>query len=87
MLSRTITLRRVSGVFVTQKRLFADSRKEGSVAQTKGFQTKEKAHEDQYVHRQNVVNLEKIKRKLEENREEGEKLQAEHDELAKKGQQ
>ncbi|KAJ7260883.1 hypothetical protein B0H12DRAFT_1106877 [Mycena haematopus] len=69
----------------TSKR-FTSSLKEGSVAQSKGFSEKERAHENEYAHRQEVQQLEKLKAEIERKKSELNQLQAQHDaELAKAG--
>jgi len=53
----------------------------GSVAQSKGFSKKEKAHEDEFIHRQEMAKLEKMKKEIEKKKQELDKLSKEHEEL------
>ncbi|KAJ6476308.1 hypothetical protein C8R45DRAFT_1009558 [Mycena sanguinolenta] len=86
MFSRLTVVRRLPQLTVTSKR-FASSLKEGSVAQSKGFSEKERAHENEYARRHEAQQLEKIKAEIERKKTELNQLQAQHDaELAKAGQ-
>ncbi|KAF8153985.1 hypothetical protein B0H34DRAFT_719918 [Crassisporium funariophilum] len=59
MLSRILAARRLPRTFAV--RAYSDSRSEGSVAQSKAFNKKEKAHEDQYIHQHELEQLKKLK--------------------------
>ncbi|KAK0189745.1 hypothetical protein F5146DRAFT_1052334 [Armillaria mellea] len=56
--------RRITNLSVAQRR-YTSSLKEGAVAQSKGFQAKEKAVENQYAHNVEMQQLEKLKAELE----------------------
>ncbi|KAG5643186.1 hypothetical protein DXG03_001390 [Asterophora parasitica] len=60
MLSRISVVRSAPRLFVVPVR-YKTSSVEGSVAQSKGFSKKEKAHEDEYVHRHELELLQKIR--------------------------
>ncbi|KAF7345062.1 INH1 subunit of the mitochondrial F1F0 ATP synthase [Mycena venus] len=85
MLSRISVVRRLPQLTATSKR-FTSSLKEGSVAQSKGFSEKERAHENEYARRQEQQSLAKLKAEIERKKTELDQLQAEHDaELRKAG--
>ncbi|KAJ7482194.1 hypothetical protein B0H11DRAFT_2022015 [Mycena galericulata] len=65
---------------------FTSSRQEGSVAQSKGFSEKERAHENEYARRHETQQLEKLRAEIEKKKTELDQLQKEHEaELAKAG--
>ncbi|KAJ7160874.1 hypothetical protein C8R46DRAFT_1105801 [Mycena filopes] len=85
MLSRLSALRRVPQLTAASKR-FTSSLKEGSVAQSKGFSEKERAHENEYVRRTEAEKLKKLRAEIERKKNELDDLQKEHDaELTKAG--
>ncbi|KAK7055084.1 INH1 subunit of the mitochondrial F1F0 ATP synthase [Favolaschia claudopus] len=85
MFSRLSVVRRLPQLTATSKR-FTSSLKEGSVAQSKGFSEKERAHENEYARRQEAQVLEKLKAEIERKKTELDQLQAQHDaELRKAG--
>jgi len=85
MFSRTSLIRRLPQLTATSKR-FASSLKEGSVAQSKGFSEKEKAHENRYAHDRETAQLEKMRAEIDRKKAELDQLQKEHDaELRKTG--
>ncbi|KAJ7041143.1 hypothetical protein C8F04DRAFT_1080362 [Mycena alexandri] len=85
MLSRLSAIRRVPQLSAATKR-FTSSLKEGSVAQSKGFSEKEKAHENEYIHRSEAEKLRKLRAEIERKKNELDDLQKEHDaELTKAG--
>ncbi|KAK7029858.1 INH1 subunit of the mitochondrial F1F0 ATP synthase [Favolaschia claudopus] len=85
MFSRLTVVRRLPQLTATSKR-FTSSLREGSVAQSKGFSEKERAHENEYARRQEAQVLEKLKAEIERKKTELDQLQAQHDaELRKAG--
>ncbi|KAJ6542760.1 hypothetical protein B0H19DRAFT_1171797 [Mycena capillaripes] len=85
MLSRISAVRRLPQLAATSKR-FTSSINEGSVAQSKGFNKKEQAHENEYARRQEAQVLEKMRAEIARKKAELDQLQAEHDaELRKAG--
>ncbi|EDR09691.1 uncharacterized protein LACBIDRAFT_319042 [Laccaria bicolor S238N-H82] len=77
--ARISVARRLPTVFVAR---YTDGRVEGTVAQSKGFSKKEKAHEDEYIHRHEMELLQKMKKQIEARKKELEELQAQANELA-----
>ncbi|KAM6493177.1 hypothetical protein JOM56_011311 [Amanita muscaria] len=67
MLSRTIVARSVPRVFAAR---YSTKPTEGSVAQSKSFGKKEKAHEDEYIHRREVEELAKLRKQIEKKKKE-----------------
>ncbi|KAG5651533.1 hypothetical protein H0H81_008295 [Sphagnurus paluster] len=82
MLSRVTAIRALPRVAFVPAR-FASSQVEGSVAQSKGFSKKEKAHEDEYVHRHEMELLAKMRAQIEKKKLELDELQKKHEELEK----
>ncbi|THH16215.1 hypothetical protein EW146_g4389 [Bondarzewia mesenterica] len=80
MLAR-ITSRRLA-VSALGARSYTSSIKEGSVAQSREFSKKERAHEDQYARKHEREQLEKLKKQIDAKKAELEKLQKEHDEIS-----
>ncbi|KAF8201058.1 hypothetical protein K438DRAFT_2015454 [Mycena galopus ATCC 62051] len=78
MFSRLSVVRRLPQLTATSKR-FTSSLNEGSVARSKGFSEKEKAHENEYARRQEARSLEKLRADIEKKKSELDQLQAEHD--------
>ncbi|KAF8182937.1 hypothetical protein BJ912DRAFT_977232 [Pholiota molesta] len=64
MLSRIAAARRVPRAFVGPVRTYTTSRTEGSVAQSKEFSKKEKAHEDQFIRKHETEQLAKLKAEI-----------------------
>jgi len=83
MLARVSAVRRVPQLVVIARRN-ASSVKEGSVAQSRGFSEKEKAHENQYVKQHEQQLLKKLKEKIDAKKAELERLEKEAEEVAKK---
>jgi len=81
MLAR-ISFRQVPLAARVYARSYTSSFKEGSVAASKEFGKKEKAHEDQYIKQEERRKLEKLKAKMEKKKAELAQLQKEHDEIA-----
>ncbi|KAF4586187.1 hypothetical protein EYR38_010461 [Pleurotus pulmonarius] len=82
MLAR-LAVRRVPRVAVASVR-FSSSLKEGSVAQSREFSKKEKAHEDQYIRQHEQQLLQKLRDSIEAKKAELAALEKEHqEELAK----
>jgi len=81
MLTR-ISFRQVPLAARVYARSYTSSFKEGSVAASKEFGKKEKAHEDQYIKQEERRKLEKLKAKMEKKKAELAQLQKEHDEIA-----
>ncbi|KAF9546252.1 hypothetical protein CPC08DRAFT_379804 [Agrocybe pediades] len=79
MLSRISAVRAVPRAFAT--RSYVTGRTEGSVAQSKGFNKKEKAHEDQYVLQHEREQLEKLRAQIKAKQAEIDSLEKQHDEL------
>ncbi|KIL64556.1 hypothetical protein M378DRAFT_77992 [Amanita muscaria Koide BX008] len=61
MLARTIVARSVPRVFAAR---YSTKPTDGSVAQSKPFGKKEKAHEDEYIHRREVEELAKLRKQV-----------------------
>ncbi|KAJ8584022.1 hypothetical protein M405DRAFT_798561 [Rhizopogon salebrosus TDB-379] len=83
----TAIFRRAPTVPLTRLALsrgYTSSVKEGSVAQSKGFSKKEKAHEDEYARRHEAELLRKLKAEIEAKKDELAKLQEKHDEVNSK---
>jgi hypothetical protein len=66
MLARITVARRMPRAFVAHYSV----RAEGSVAQSKTFNKKEKAHEDEYIHRQEMDKLNKLQKQIEKKKKE-----------------
>jgi hypothetical protein len=62
-------------------RSYTSSFSEGSVAASKEFGKKEKAHEDQYIKQEERRKLEKIRAEMERKKAELAELQKQHDEI------
>ncbi|TFK29097.1 hypothetical protein FA15DRAFT_664413 [Coprinopsis marcescibilis] len=75
------TPRTVPAAFLAVRNYSVAGRAEGSVAQSKGFNKKEKAHEDQYVHNHELEQLKKLKASIEAKKAELNKLEQEHADL------
>ncbi|KAF9526212.1 hypothetical protein CPB83DRAFT_858246 [Crepidotus variabilis] len=84
MLSRLVAVRRAPRVFLAPARSYSDSRKEGSVASSKGFSAKEKAHEDQYIHQHELEKIAKLKASMEADRKALEEIEKNIADKAKK---
>lgn len=80
MLARFSAVRAVPRLVVVPVR-YTTSGSEGSVAQSKGFSKKEKAHEDEYVHRHEMQLLAKMKAEIERKKVELEALEKKQAEL------
>ncbi|KAF9264464.1 hypothetical protein L218DRAFT_998442 [Marasmius fiardii PR-910] len=78
--ARITAARRLPQLALVPKR-FTSSLKEGSVASSKGFKEKESAHENEYIHKQEVL---KLKAMVEQQKAELEKLKRDTEELKKK---
>ncbi|KAH7908844.1 hypothetical protein BJ138DRAFT_1156697 [Hygrophoropsis aurantiaca] len=65
-------------------RRYTSSAKEGSVAQSKGFNKKEKAHEDEYARRHEAELLRKLKAEIESKKQELADLENKHAETSAK---
>ncbi|PPQ83931.1 hypothetical protein CVT25_000676 [Psilocybe cyanescens] len=81
MLSAARRLPRAVGV---SARLYTTGRTEGSVAQSKGFNKKEKAHEDQFVHAHEMEQLAKLRAQIEAKKDELSELQKDADAITNK---
>ncbi|KAJ7278996.1 hypothetical protein C8J57DRAFT_1305235 [Mycena rebaudengoi] len=82
MLARISAVRRLPQITAR----FASSAKEGSVAQSKGFSEKEKAHENEYARRHEQQLLQKMRAEIERKKTELAQLEKEHQaELEKAG--
>ncbi|RDB17559.1 hypothetical protein Hypma_001000 [Hypsizygus marmoreus] len=79
---RISAVRRIPQLVIVPAR-FTSSQVEGSVAQSKGFSKKEKAHEDEYIHRHEVELLQKLKAEIEKKKTELDDLTKKHSELEK----
>ncbi|KIJ61215.1 hypothetical protein HYDPIDRAFT_31519 [Hydnomerulius pinastri MD-312] len=69
----TLVARRASSTLAARAALvrsYTSSVKEGSVAQSKGFSKKEKAHEDEYARRHEADLLRKLKAEIEAKKQE-----------------
>jgi len=62
---------------------FSNVYSEGSVARSKGFNKKEKAHEDEYTRRHEREQLEKLRKEIQAKQQELAKLEEKHDEKPK----
>ncbi|PPQ65466.1 hypothetical protein CVT24_010797 [Panaeolus cyanescens] len=69
--------RRVPRTFVAPVRLYTIGRSEGSVAESRGFSKKEKAHEDQYVKQHEREQIEKLRKQIADKQAELAKLENE----------
>ncbi|KAJ6482955.1 hypothetical protein C8R47DRAFT_1133308 [Mycena vitilis] len=78
MLSRISAARRLPQLTASSKR-FTSSLKDGSVAQSKGFSEKERAHENEYARRHEAQQLEKMRAEIEKKKAELDQLTAEHE--------
>ncbi|KAH7922511.1 hypothetical protein BV22DRAFT_1037407 [Leucogyrophana mollusca] len=65
-------------------RRYTSSVKEGSVAQSKGFSKKEKAHEDEYARKHEAELLRKLKNEIEAKKQELAELENQHAETTAK---
>jgi len=81
MLARTSLRQVVIVARVSPARTYTSSVKEGSVASSKEFGKREKAHEDQYIKREERKKLEKIRATMEKKKAELAELQKQHDEI------
>ncbi|KAI9430868.1 hypothetical protein H4582DRAFT_1992008 [Lactarius indigo] len=63
-------------------RSYTSSIKEGSVAASREFGKKEKAHEDQYIKQEERRKLEKLRAEMEKKKAELAELQKQHDEIS-----
>ncbi|KAF9472671.1 hypothetical protein BDN70DRAFT_777854, partial [Pholiota conissans] len=61
MISRVAAVRRLPRAFAVPARLYTIGRTEGSVAESKSFGKKEKAHEDQFIRKHEAEQLAKLK--------------------------
>jgi len=77
-----ISLRQLSLATRASTRSYTSSSKEGSVAASREFGKKEKAHEDQYIKREERRKLEKIRAEMERKKVELAELQKEHDQIS-----
>ncbi|KAL0061579.1 hypothetical protein AAF712_011606 [Marasmius tenuissimus] len=83
MLAARITAaRRLPQVALIPKR-FSSSVRDGSVAQSKGFKDKESAHENEYIRKQEQLELQKLKAQIEQQKLEIQKLQREAESVKK----
>ncbi|KAF8797661.1 hypothetical protein BYT27DRAFT_7204059 [Phlegmacium glaucopus] len=82
MLSRLSAVRRLPRTFAV--RYYTDGRTEGSVAQSKGFSKKEKAHEDQYIKQHEQQQLQKLKAQIDAKKAELNSLEQELEKNTKK---
>ncbi|TFK37586.1 hypothetical protein BDQ12DRAFT_724039 [Crucibulum laeve] len=80
--TRISVARRLPSLFAA--RGYSTGRSEGSVAQSQGFNKKEKAHEDQYVRQHEQQLIQKMKADIAKKQAELEDLQKQHSELEKK---
>ncbi|KAI0060169.1 hypothetical protein BV25DRAFT_1828290 [Artomyces pyxidatus] len=64
-------------------RAYTTSAKEGSVASSREFSKKEKAHEDQYARKHERELLEKLKKEIDAKKAELDELEKQHAEAAK----
>ncbi|KAJ3514952.1 hypothetical protein NLJ89_g2070 [Agrocybe chaxingu] len=83
MLSRISAARRIPRAFAAPARMYTIGRSEGSVAESRGFNKKEKAHEDQYVKRHEAEQIAKLKEQIANKKKELDSLEQEHAELEK----
>jgi len=63
---------------------YTTSAKEGSVAQSKGFNKKEQAHENEYARRQEASQLQKLRKQIEAKKAELAELEKAHNEATTK---
>ncbi|KAF8901072.1 hypothetical protein CPB84DRAFT_1962220 [Gymnopilus junonius] len=86
MLSRASALRRLPRAFAAPVRMYTENigRTSGSVAQSKGFDKKERAHEDQFIRRHEAELLAKLRAHIDARKNEIEELQKQEAELAQK---
>ncbi|KAF9463344.1 hypothetical protein BDZ94DRAFT_1308861 [Collybia nuda] len=82
MLARITAVRRVPQLVFVPMRL-KSSQVEGSVAQSKGFSEKERAHENEYARRHEIELLQKMRENIEKKKLELERLEKEREELEK----
>ncbi|KAF8229389.1 hypothetical protein L208DRAFT_178208 [Tricholoma matsutake] len=80
MLARLAAVRRVPRLIVVPMRYNSS---DGSVAQSKEFGRKERAHEEQYAHQQEIELLHKMKDQIEKKKAELDALEQQHQELEK----
>ncbi|KAJ2934572.1 hypothetical protein H1R20_g2535, partial [Candolleomyces eurysporus] len=80
---RTVAARRVVSRVPVAARAYTVGRSEGSVAESRGFNKKEKAHEDQYVHKHEAEQLAKLRAQIDSKNAELENLKAQEAELEK----
>ncbi|PFH50359.1 hypothetical protein AMATHDRAFT_61176 [Amanita thiersii Skay4041] len=81
MLARFTAARRLPQLFAVR---YSSSQVEGSVAKSKEFSKKEKAHEDEYIHRHEMEQLAKMRKQIEQKKAELEALEKEREALEKK---
>jgi len=77
-----IALRQLSLAARVSARSYTTSAREGSVAASREFGKKEKAHEDQYIKKEERRKIEKLKEKMDKKKAELAALQKEHDQIA-----
>jgi len=82
MLSRTCLRSVIVIARTSPARAYTSSTREGSVAASKEFGKKEKAHEDQYIKQAERKKLEKIRAEMEKKKAELEELQKQHDDMS-----
>ncbi|KAJ2915357.1 hypothetical protein MD484_g5084, partial [Candolleomyces efflorescens] len=78
---RTVAARRVVSRVPVAARSYTIGRSEGSVAESRGFNKKEKAHEDQYVHKHEAEQIAKLRAQIEAQEAEVAKLKEQEAEL------
>ncbi|KAF8346571.1 hypothetical protein F5887DRAFT_959765 [Amanita rubescens] len=83
MLARITVARRIPQMLSVRYNSGISDPPAGSVASSKGFSKKEKAHEDEYIHRQEIDQLIQMKKEIEQKQKELSDLQKEHEELLK----
>ncbi|KAK2465509.1 hypothetical protein APHAL10511_002401 [Amanita phalloides] len=81
MLTRTIVARRIPQIFAVRYSSSSSDSPAGSVARSKGFNKKEKAHEDEYIHRHELEQIAKMKKQIEQKKNELDALERERDAL------
>ncbi|KAF7760028.1 hypothetical protein Agabi119p4_11723 [Agaricus bisporus var. burnettii] len=81
MLARLTAARRLPRVLGVR---FANTRAEGSVAQSREFSKKEKAHEDQFIREHERQQIKKLQEQINAKKAEVNALEKEHAELAEK---
>ncbi|PPR03289.1 hypothetical protein CVT26_008123 [Gymnopilus dilepis] len=86
MLSRLSAVRRLPRTFAAPVRMYSDNlgRTQGTVAQHKGFDKKEKAHEDQFIRKHEAELLAKLREQIDSRKNEIAELEKQHEELSKK---